>query len=161
MFLLCRSGNSYATAIATPDLSCICNIHNTSGQHQILNPLITARDQTCILMDARQIHFLWTTMGTPTQWYIYIHSFFTSSSIMFYHKWLDIVPCAVQRALIAYASQITTGTTEWFFFSYIWTQGWRFKILNSSNLRIVINDIIYSIWPCHLKRKCENLITIW
>ena len=31
----------------------------------------------------------------------YIH-FLTLSSIMFHHKWLDIVPCAVQQDLIAY-----------------------------------------------------------
>ena len=31
----------------------------------ILNPLSKARDQTCVLMDASQIHFCCATMGTP------------------------------------------------------------------------------------------------
>ena len=31
----------------------------------ILNPLSKARDRTCVLMDASQICFLCTTMGTP------------------------------------------------------------------------------------------------
>ena len=33
-----------ATATATPDPSCICNLHRSIGQCQILNPLSEARD---------------------------------------------------------------------------------------------------------------------
>ena len=40
---------AYTTATATPDLSHVFNLHSSSWQHQILNPLIKARDQTCIL----------------------------------------------------------------------------------------------------------------
>ena len=59
------SSSHYATATATPDLSHICNLHYSSRQHQILNPLSKARDRTCILpMDASQIHFCWATTGT-------------------------------------------------------------------------------------------------
>ena len=42
---------AYATATATPDPSHVCNLHHSSWQHQSLNPLGKARDQTCILMD--------------------------------------------------------------------------------------------------------------
>ena len=42
---------AYATAIATLDLSHICNLCHSLWQHQILNPLSEARYQTCILMD--------------------------------------------------------------------------------------------------------------
>ena len=35
--------------------------------------------------------------------YIYV-LFLTFSSIMFHHKWLGIVPCAIQQGLIAYPS---------------------------------------------------------
>ena len=42
---------AYATAAATLDPSCICDLHHSSQQHHILNPLIEARDQTRILMD--------------------------------------------------------------------------------------------------------------
>ena len=42
---------TYTTAIATQDLSHICDLHHSSWQHQILNPLNEARDWTCILMD--------------------------------------------------------------------------------------------------------------
>ena len=48
-----------------PDRSPIFNLHHSSQQHQILNPLSEARDQTCILMDANQIRFHWATTGTP------------------------------------------------------------------------------------------------
>ena len=34
-----------ATAIAMPDLSCVCDLHHSSRQHQILNPLSEARDR--------------------------------------------------------------------------------------------------------------------
>ena len=39
---------------------------------------------------------------------VYTQAFFflDCSSIMFYHKWLDIVPCAIQQDLIAYPLQM-------------------------------------------------------
>ena len=49
---------AYATATAMPDPSClICNLHHSSRQCQILNPLTEAKDQTCILMDTSHVHF--------------------------------------------------------------------------------------------------------
>ena len=56
---------AYTTAIATQDLSSICNLHHSSWQCQILNLLSKARDQTCILMDTSQVCYHWATMGTP------------------------------------------------------------------------------------------------
>ena len=46
---------AYATATAMQELSCICNLHHSSRQPQILNPLSKARDQTSNLIDASQI----------------------------------------------------------------------------------------------------------
>ena len=46
---------AYATATAMPDPSRICDLHHSSQQCWILNPLSKARDQTCILMDTSQI----------------------------------------------------------------------------------------------------------
>ena len=43
---------AYATASATPDPSHICNLHHSSQQCQILNPLSKARYGTRVLMDA-------------------------------------------------------------------------------------------------------------
>ena len=36
---------AYTAAMAMPDPSCICNLHHSFPQHQILNPLSEARDQ--------------------------------------------------------------------------------------------------------------------
>jgi len=40
----------YTNATATPDRSCIYNVHHSSWQRWILNPLSKAKDQTCLLM---------------------------------------------------------------------------------------------------------------
>ena len=56
---------AYATATATRDLSCVCNLHHSSQQCRIPDPPSEARDRTCILMDPSRIHFCCTTMGTP------------------------------------------------------------------------------------------------
>ena len=53
-----------AYAIATWDMSCIRGLHHSSRQCQILNPLSQAKDWTCVLMDASQIHFCWATKTT-------------------------------------------------------------------------------------------------
>ena len=46
---------AYATTTATPNLSCVCDLHHSSWQHPVLNPLSKARDETCILMDISQV----------------------------------------------------------------------------------------------------------
>ena len=46
---------AYATATATRDPSCVCNLHHSSRQRWILNLLIEARDETCVLTDASQV----------------------------------------------------------------------------------------------------------
>ena len=42
---------AYTIVMTTPDLSSICELCCSLWQHQILNPLSEARDQTCILRD--------------------------------------------------------------------------------------------------------------
>jgi len=56
---------AYTTATATPDLSHICELHHSSWQCWVLNPLSGARDQTCILVDTSWVHYHWATMGAP------------------------------------------------------------------------------------------------
>ena len=56
---------AWATATATPDPSHISELHHSSQQFQIFNPLSKARDQTCVLMDASKICFHWAMTGTP------------------------------------------------------------------------------------------------
>ena len=47
---------AYARATATRDPSLVCDLHQSSRQRQILNPLGKARDQTRNLMVPSQIH---------------------------------------------------------------------------------------------------------
>ena len=49
----------------TWDLRCVCNLHYSSRQCWILNPLREAKDRTRVLMDTGQIHFHWFIVGTP------------------------------------------------------------------------------------------------
>ena len=56
----------YATATATGDPSCICNLlYHSSRQCQILNSVSEVRDQTRNLMVPSQIRFRCAMMGTP------------------------------------------------------------------------------------------------
>ena len=56
---------AYATATAVPDLSCVCDLHHSSWQRRILNPLSEARDLTRVLMDNGRVHQPLSMMGTP------------------------------------------------------------------------------------------------
>ena len=56
---------AYTTATATQDPSHICDLHHSSRQRQIPNPLSEARGQTHNLMVPGWIHFPCTTTGTP------------------------------------------------------------------------------------------------
>ena len=56
---------AYTTATAMQDLSCIFNLHHSSWQCWILNPLSKAGDPTCVLVDTSWVHFCWATTGTP------------------------------------------------------------------------------------------------
>ena len=58
---------AYATATAMPDPSHICDLHHSSWQYRILNPLSEARDRTRILVILSRICFSCTTTGTPTR----------------------------------------------------------------------------------------------
>ena len=48
---------AYTTASAIQDLSRVCDLHHSSQQHWILNPLMEARDQPLILMDNCWAHY--------------------------------------------------------------------------------------------------------
>ena len=48
---------AYATATAMPDPSHICDLHHSSQQHCIPDPLSVAGDGTLILMDTSRIRF--------------------------------------------------------------------------------------------------------
>ena len=55
---------AYARATARWDPSHICNLHHSSQQCQIFNPLSKAKDRTCNLMVPSQIRFHCARTGT-------------------------------------------------------------------------------------------------
>ena len=67
---------AYTTATAMQDLSHVCDLHHSSQQGQILNPLSKARDRTHNLMVPSQIHFHCVTMGTPLLFIFNVRGFF-------------------------------------------------------------------------------------
>ena len=56
---------AYPRVKAMPDLSCVCDLHHSSQQRQILNLQSDARDQTRNLMVPSWIRFRSATTGTP------------------------------------------------------------------------------------------------
>ena len=55
----------YTTATAMPGLSRACDLHHSSRQHWILNPLSEAKDGSSILMDTSWVYYHWATTGIP------------------------------------------------------------------------------------------------
>ena len=79
---------AYTTATATPDPRYVSNLHHSSRQSWIVNPLSKARDQTSNLMVPSRICFCCATMGTP-----FFRFFF---QIGYYG--IMRFPCAVSRS---------------------------------------------------------------
>ena len=73
----------YTTAMAMQDLSFICDLHHSSQQCQILNPLSEARNRTCNLIAPSQICFRCARMGIPVQ--SFKSNFMEKQSV---HRWL-------------------------------------------------------------------------
>ena len=48
---------AYTTATAASDLSCVFDLHHSSQQRRVLNPMSEARDQICIFMNTSQIRY--------------------------------------------------------------------------------------------------------
>ena len=57
---------AYATATATQDLSYVFNLHHSSRQYWIFDPLSKARDWTWVLVDTSRVCYNWAATGTPS-----------------------------------------------------------------------------------------------
>ena len=78
---------AYARATAMPDPSSVCDLHHSSWQHRILNPLSEARDRTRQLMVPSRIHSRCATMGTPQAFHV-LSSLVLSCDISTYNYFL-------------------------------------------------------------------------
>ena len=91
---------AHARATAMPDPSCVCNLHHSSRQRWILNPLSEARGRTHHLMVPSQIRFHCATMGTP---------FFALQGCTCGHMEVPRLGVESELHLLAY----TTATAMW------------------------------------------------
>ena len=88
-----------------PDLSHVCNLHHSSWQCWMLNPLSEVRDWTPVLMDISQIRFCSATMGRPSPAFIFIYDscsaiIFSPSKILIW-LWAEIVRKGAQMCCCA------------------------------------------------------------
>ena len=56
---------AYTTATTTSNLSHVWDLHHSSQQCCILNPLSEARDWNCVLIDTSQVHYRWVMTEAP------------------------------------------------------------------------------------------------
>ena len=78
---------AYATATAMQNPSHVCDLHHSSQQHQILNPLSEARDWTHNLMVPSWIRFCCSTTETPLQGFLYIILYFLPAEMVSFPFW--------------------------------------------------------------------------
>jgi len=70
---------AYTTATATCSPSCICDLHHSSRQCQIRNPVSRAGGRTFVLLDTSRVRFCRATMGTPRYFLTQNHSLDTGT----------------------------------------------------------------------------------
>ena len=97
------AGLCHATATATPDSGCICNLHCSSWQRWILNPLSEARDTTCVLMNTSWVCFhgaitelLKSDSQPSTPWWGLCGSVSLSSPASLAPMWPHRSPCVLE-----------------------------------------------------------------
>ena len=82
-----------ATATAMLDQSLIWDLHHSSQQCQIPNPLSEARGRTHVLMDTSWIRFCCATTGTPNLFFnlnlpfSYINYYYCCCCCCYYYSW--------------------------------------------------------------------------
>ena len=109
--LIGATAAAYATAIATQDLSRVCDSHHSSGQCQILNPLSESRARIHNLMAPSQICFRWAMTGAPISfcfesWWKYMLPSQPFSDVQFNStKNIHIVVKLTSRALLVLQNQ--------------------------------------------------------
>ena len=96
----------YATTTATQDPKLICNLHHSSRQCQILNPLSKAKDQTHVLMDASQVCWPLSRNGNSHLFYLILFSIFnflklwdSNGNVKNLRIWISVKSCGPKKTL--------------------------------------------------------------
>jgi len=105
-----------ATATQIWATSHVCDLHHSSWQRWILNPLSEARDQTHNLMVPSRIHFLWATTGTT------IFSFFFFCALIPSRTQTSLGPSLSQSSLIYVLTQSSLSSLTQSSLTYVLTQ---------------------------------------
>ena len=109
-----------------PDLSRICDLHHSSWQRQILNPLSEARDRTCNLMVPSQIRYSWAMTGTP-------RTFFFLVFLGLHPRHMEVPRLGVQSELQLPAYTTATATPDLSRVCDLHHSSWQCRILNPLN----------------------------
>ena len=119
----------------------VCDLLHSSQQHQILNSLSKARDQTCVLMDSSRIHFHWATRGTP---YFLIFIFLGPRLC---HMEVPRLGVELELQLLAYATAIAMRDPSHVYDLYCSSQ--QCRILNPLNgARDWTHILMDTSWVC-------------
>ena len=99
-------------------LSHICDLHHSSQQRLILNPLSEAGDWTCILMGTSWIPYYWATMGIPRKVILEL-------LLMYWNwRWKKVLGRQVQRQK-ANKMEVSSGSSKVHVGSeYLWGDDW-------------------------------------
>ena len=142
------------------DLSHVCDLHHSSSQRRIPNPLSKARDQTCNLMAPGQIHFHCATMGTPIATYINIFENLTQGvPVAAQQKQI----CLVSMGMQVWSLALPSGLGIWHCCE-LW---WRSQMWLGSCIAVVVYAGSYSsdstpslgtsiCWGCGPKKQKEK-----
>ena len=152
---------AYTIATEMPDPSCICDLHHSSWQCQILNPLSEARDQTQNLMDTSQVrnplsyngNSCIIFSGSTYKWYhmifvfLWLHLVWQSLDpsmllqMALFHSFLWLINSLLYIVLCIYKTQIRT---HHIFFTHFSVDGYlgcffALGIVNSAGVNIGVH----------------------
>ena len=92
-------------------------LHHSSRQCWILNPLIKARDGTCILMDISRVHYHWAMTRTL------VVTFLIWVLKVLYLFWIQVVRYVLQRkAFLSFFAPLANGCSQ--ASDWIWAAAW-------------------------------------
>ena len=149
---------AYTTAISRQDLSCVCTLHRSSRQCQILNLLSEARDRTHNLMVPSWIRFCCAMMGTPCSHILNPLRHCGNFSCLCYFlvapmpcgsSWARDWTCAtavIARSLICCATKELQRLSAFNHYFKYWSSSKLSKALSFSSIYILSREIASLLW---------------